>query len=133
MKLNIILSKLYSHVSRIKFLCWYTVYMNEFIQMDIFFFITSLIAIIILFFVTIIGVYLVVVIHKIKKVIREFELFALYATKTGKESIESIKEKIDTILNQGGVLERVIATALGTILAKTFSKRGKIKKDAPKD
>lgn len=107
--------------------------MNEFIQMDIFFFITSLIAIIVLFFVTIIGIYLVLFVSKIKKVIQEFEVFALYATKTGKESVELIREKIDTILNEGGIIEKVIATILGTIMAKTFSKRGKIKKDAPKD
>ena len=106
--------------------------MNDFIQMDIFFFISSLIGLIILFFVVIIGIYLVLIIHKIKKVIREFELFALYATKTGKESVESIKQKIDEILNQGGILERIVATALGTILAKSFQSRGKMRKDAPK-
>jgi hypothetical protein len=107
--------------------------MTEFIQMDIFFFIASLVAVIILFFVTIIGVYIVLIIHKIRRVIKEFELFALYATQAGKESVESVRDKIGEILNQGGILERIIATTLGTILAKTFSRRGKIKKDAPKD
>ena len=107
--------------------------MNDFIQMDIFFFISSLIAFVVLFFVTVIGIYVIVIIHKIKKVIREFELFALYTTKTGRESVESIKDKINEILNQGGILERIVATALGTILAKSFKSRGKIKKDVPKD
>lgn len=107
--------------------------MTEFIQMDIFFFITSLVAIVALFFVTVIGIYLLLIIQKVKLVIREFELFAKYATKTGRESVDSIKDKIDEVLSQGGILERIVATALGTILAKTFSRRGKIKKDAPKD
>ena len=107
--------------------------MNDFIQMDIFFFISSLIAIVTLFFVVIIGIYIVLIIQKIKLVIRQFELFAKFATKTGTESIESIKNKIDEVLSQGGILERIVATALGTILAKTFSHRGRIKKDAPKD
>lgn len=107
--------------------------MNEFLQMDIFFFITSLIAIVALFFVTIIGIYSILIIQKIKLVIREFELFAKYATKTGIESVDSIKDKIDEVLSQGGILERIVATALGTILAKSFARRGKIRKDAPKD
>lgn len=107
--------------------------MNEFIQMDIFFFITSLIALVALFFVTIIGIYAILIIQKIKLVIREFELFAKYATKTGRESVDSVKEKIDEVLNQGGILERIVATALGTILAKSFARRGKMKKDVPKD
>ena len=107
--------------------------MNDFIQMDIFFFITSLIAIVALFFVTIIGIYLIFIIQKIKLVIKEFELFAKYATKSGTESIESIKNKIDEVLKNGGVFERIITIVLGTILAKSFSKRGKIKRDAPRD
>lgn len=107
--------------------------MSDFIQMDIFFFISSLIAIVALFFVTIIGIYIILIIQKIKLVIRQFELFAKFATKTGTESIESIKNKIDEVLSQGGLLERIVATALGTILAKTFSRRGRIKKDVPKD
>jgi hypothetical protein len=107
--------------------------MNEFIQMDIFFFITSLIAIIFLFFVTIVGIYIILIIQKIKFIIKEFELFVKYATTTGKESVASIKEKIDEVLNQGGMLERIITATLGTILAKTFSKRGKIKKGARKE
>ncbi len=107
--------------------------MNDFIQMDIFFFISSLVGIVALFFVIIIGIYVILIIQKIKLVIREFELFAKFATKTGKESIESIKEKIDEVLSQGGILERIIASALGTILAKTFSRHGKIKKGVPKD
>lgn len=101
--------------------------------MDIFFFITSLIALVALFFVTVVGIYAILIIQKIKLVIREFELFAKYATKTGIESVDSIKEKIDEVLSQGGILERIVATALGTILAKSFTRRGKIHKDAPKD
>lgn len=107
--------------------------MNEFIQMDIFFFITSLIAIVILFFVTIIGIYVFILAYKIKKIMQEFEILAFYAAKTSKESIDLIKEKINNTLNQGQILERIIVSVLGTILAKSFSKRVKIKKDAPKD
>ncbi|MEN9921157.1 MAG: hypothetical protein RLZZ517_135 [Candidatus Parcubacteria bacterium] len=107
--------------------------MDQFLQMDIFFFITSLVALVALFFVVVIGIYAILIIQKIKLVIREFELFAKFATKTGMESVESIKEKIDEVLSQGGILERIVATALGTILAKSFARRGKIKKDVPKD
>lgn len=107
--------------------------MNDFIQMDIFFFITSLIALVVLFFLVVYGIYIFLIIQKIKLVIREFELFAKYATKTGMESVDSIKSKIEETLSQGGILERIVATALGTILAKSFARRGKIKRDAPKD
>ena len=106
--------------------------MNDFVQMDIFFFITSLVGVVALFFVTIIGIYLILIVQKIKLVIKEFELFAKYATKAGQESVDAIKKTIDHTLNDGGIVERIIASALGTILAKTFARRGKIRKDAPK-
>jgi hypothetical protein len=107
--------------------------MTDFIQMDIFFFITSVVAFVILFFVVIVGIYVVWIVYKIKKIVKEFEKFALYTTSTGRESLGTIKDKINEILNQGGILERIVATVLGTIIAKTFKSRGKMKKDAPKD
>lgn len=104
--------------------------MNDFIQMDIFFFIASTVALIILFFITVIGIYLVVIIRKIKNMTQEFEKFLIHTTNNTKELIEMIKQKLEEILNKGGIIERVVATVLGTILAKTFQNHGKIKKDA---
>lgn len=106
--------------------------MNEFIQMDIFFFITSLIAILVLFFIVIVGIYILLIIRRVKKITREIEKFIDQATAMGLDSLTGIKDKIQDILNQGGIVERIIATALGTIIAKSFKSRGKIKKDAPK-
>ena len=106
--------------------------MSDFIQMDIFFFITSLASLIVLFFAIIIGIYIVLIVYRVKKIVKTFEEFALYTTQTGRESIDSIKEKIEDTLSQGGIIERIVATALGTIIAKSFKNRGKIKKDVPK-
>lgn len=106
--------------------------MSNFVQMDIFFFITSVIALIFLFGVTVVGVYIILIVRKVKKIIKEIELFVEEVTTAGLDSIEVIKSKIEDILNKGGIMERVIATALGTILAKSFKNHGKIKKDAQK-
>lgn len=106
--------------------------MSDFVQMDIFFFITSIVALVLLFIVIILGVYLLLIVHKTKNIIKNIELFVLEATTTGLDSLDVIKSKIEEILNKGGIMERVIATALGTILAKSFKNRDKIKKDAPK-
>lgn len=107
--------------------------MNEFIQMDIFFFITSLIAILVLFFIVIVGIYVFLIIRRVQKITREIEKFIDQATIMGLDSLTVIKDKIQDILNQGGIVERIIATALGTIIAKSFKSRGKIKKDARKE
>lgn len=106
--------------------------MSDFVQMDIFFFITSVIALIFLFTVTVIAVYVILIIHKTKNIIKKFEIFVTDATSVGLDSIEIIKSKIEEILNKGGIMERVITSVLGTILARSFKSRDKIKKDAPK-
>jgi hypothetical protein len=106
--------------------------MNEFIQMDIFFFITSLIAFLFLFFVSIVGIYVFIIIRRIQKIIREVERFTTQASMVSLDSLTTVKEKIKEILNQGGIIERIVAVVLGTIIAKTFKTRGKIKKDARK-
>lgn len=106
--------------------------MNDFIQMDIFFFITSVAVLIFLTFMIVIGIYAVTIVRKIRVITNEVQKFVLYTTTEGKKSVESITDKIEEIINQGGIIERIIATTLGTIIAKSFGSHGKIKRDAPK-
>ena len=106
--------------------------MNEFVQMDIFFFITSIVAIVILLFVLLIGLYVFLIIKKVNMIVKEIKNLVSYTSLQGQESIESIKIKIDSILSNASWVERVVVAGLGTILAKTIKKHGKIKKDAPK-
>lgn len=100
--------------------------------MDIFFFITSLIALVSLFLIVVVGIYIMIIVHKVKKIASELEKFTLQATVSGMESIENIMNKIDSIIDKGGVVERVIVSVLGMVFARTFKNRGKIKRDAPK-
>jgi hypothetical protein len=106
--------------------------MNEFMQMEIFFFISSIAAIIVLLFGTIVGLYLFLIVKKVNAVAKEFKKLAEYSSQQGKDTLEMVKTKIEDILNHGGATERIVATALGTIIAKTFRGRGKMSKDAPK-
>lgn len=106
--------------------------MDQFMQMEIFFFITSVAAIVFLLFVTIVGIYACLIVMKINAAVREFRMFVQFASDHGKDSLEMVKAKIEDILNHGGMTERVVATALGTIISKTFKGRAKIKTEAPK-
>lgn len=106
--------------------------MDQFMQMEIFFFITSIAAIVFLLFVIVAGIYVFLIIRKVHTIVHEAKLFAQYASGQGKDSLEMIKAKIEDILSHGGMTERVVATALGTIIAKTFKGRAKIKPEAPK-
>lgn len=101
--------------------------------MDIFFFISSLIALILLFLITILGIYIFIIVKKIKKIVKEFEQLSTYVNQQGRQSFDNIKDKIESVLDGRGVMERIIVATLGTILAKVFKSRGKIKKDAPKE
>ena len=106
--------------------------MNEFVQMDIFFFITTVVALVFLVLITIVGTYIFLLVRKIHKIINEVkEIIQLLRTQGG-ESLGVIKEKIDSILNNVGWVEKSIIAALGTIIAKTFVKRGKISKEVQK-
>lgn len=106
--------------------------MNEFVQMDIFFFITTVVALVFLVLITIVGTYIFLLVRKIHKIINEVkEIIQLLRTQGG-ESLGAIKEKIDSILSNVGWVEKSIIAALGTIIAKTFAKRGKIKKEVQK-
>jgi len=106
--------------------------MNEFVQMDIFFFISSIAAIVVLLFMVIIGLYVFLIIKKVHIIVKEIKNLVCYASLQSQESIESIKIKIDSILSNASWVERVVVAGLGTILAKTIHKHGKIKKDVPK-
>jgi hypothetical protein len=106
--------------------------MDQFMQMEIFFFIASVAAIVALLFVVVVGLYVFLIVRKTHSIIHEARLFAQFASSQGKDSLEMIKNKIEDILSRGGATERVIATALGTILAKTFKGRAKMKPEAPK-
>lgn len=106
--------------------------MSDFLQMDIFFFITSVVLLILLFVVTLVGIYIILIVRKVKNIIKELEIFVKKATTSGLDSVDFLKAKVEETLNKGGLIERAIISILGTILAKSFKKRDKIKKDAPK-
>lgn len=106
--------------------------MNDFLQMDIFFFITSFATIAFTILTVVIGLYLFSIVRKVKIIVQELQDFALYASSEGKKTVTDLQVKIDDILNSGGVMERVIVTTLGTIIAKTFKSHVKIKREVLK-
>lgn len=106
--------------------------MNDFVQMDVFFFISSITSLIFLFFVLLIGLYVFLIVKKINHITKEFKDLSIHISQKGKETIDQISSKIETALNNGGTLEKIIASIVGTILAYYLGFRGKIKKDARK-
>lgn len=106
--------------------------MSEFMQMEIFFFISSIAAIIALLIVTVAGIYVYMILKKVHAIIRETKGLIEFSSQQGRITLEMVKDKIESLLERGGATERIVATALGTIITKTFKGRGKIKKDAPK-
>ncbi len=101
-------------------------------QMEIFFFIASVAAIIFLLFATVVGIYVAIIMRRVNAIVREAKAFVAEMRQEGKISLEMIRERVDQILSRGGAIERIVVTSLGTILAKTIKKRAKIKRDAPK-
>lgn len=106
--------------------------MDQFLQMDIFFFIASVAAVVVLLIATVVGIYVWLIIKRVNAIVREVRALVAHASTQGKLSIDVIKDRIEALLSGGGVTERIVATALGTIIAKTFKGRGKIRSEAPK-
>lgn len=106
--------------------------MNDFVQMDIFFFITSLVALVFLILLTVCGVYIVLWIKKIHTIISDLKEIIRFAKVHGENSIELIKNKIEHILDNAGWIEKSIIVSIATFIAKKTKKYGKIKKDVPK-
>jgi small basic protein len=107
--------------------------MNDFIQMDIFFFISSVIAILFLFFVTVIGIYVFLIIKKIYYISEQFKKLSEYLTSKTSQTADTILGKINSMLQGAGPVEKFMATFVGTIIAQSLKFRGKIKKDARKN
>ena len=106
--------------------------MNDFVQMDIFFFIASVAAIAFLIFTILIGVYVFKIVKNIKEISKDLQDLAVYARSEGRKTVGDVRDKVDQVLNGGSFVERTVVSTLGTIIAKTFKSRGKIKKDVPK-
>jgi len=106
--------------------------MNDFIQMDIFFFISSITSAVLLSVGIVISVYIFIFLKRIKKIINEVEKLVAYAATESKDVITMIVSKIDVMLDNVGVVEKTVLTIMGTLLAKKLKKRGKIKKDDQK-
>lgn len=106
--------------------------MSEFMQMEIFFFISSIAAIIVLLLGTVAGLYVYLILKKVHAIVKETKGLIEFSSQQGKITLEMVKDKIESLLDRGGATERIVATTLGTIITKTFKGRGKIKKDAPK-
>lgn len=106
--------------------------MNDFIQMDIFFFISSITAIIFLLLIAVVGVYVFLIVKKVNQITKEFRDLSLHISQKTSEATESISEKIDALLSHTGPVEKMVAAVIGTILARIFSFRGKMKRGARK-
>ncbi len=106
--------------------------MNDFVQMDIFFFIASVAVVIFLLFVVVIGVYVVHIVKNLKAVSKDLQDLAVYARSEGRKTVTEVRDKVDQVLNGGSFIEKTVVSTLGTIIAKTFKSRGKIKKEVPK-
>jgi hypothetical protein len=102
--------------------------------MDIFFFITSIVAIVVLVFLTTVGVYVFLIIQKVKKHCKRIKKICFFTSLQSQESVESIKDKIEEILKSRWVSSNEsLQLHWGLFLQKLFKKRGKMKKDAPKE
>ena len=106
--------------------------MNDFLQMDVFFFISSLFFIVLLSVGIVISVYLFIFLNRIRKIINEVERLVTYVATESKDAIELVTSKIGEMMNNVGVVEKTAITIMGTLLANKFKKRAKIKKEAPK-
>ena len=106
--------------------------MNDFLQMDIFFFISSLVALVFLSLVVVVWIYVLIFIKRTKTIIDEIEKIVKYTVVEGKGVIDMLVSKIDSTFNNVGVVEKTVLTVIGSLLAKKNKKRGKIKKEVPK-
>ena len=106
--------------------------MDKFIQMDIFFFISSLVGIVFLSVGIIIASYVFFFMKKLNNILAQIEHLIKYATVESEEAINLVTSRIDSILSNIGIVEKTAITVVSTLLAKKFKKRGKIKRDAPK-
>lgn len=106
--------------------------MNEFIQMDVFFFISSVASIIFLALATIIGVYVFLILKKIHHIVKDMKEISAHISQKTSETTDTISSKVEALLSDVGPVEKTIATVLGIILAQSISFRGKIKKGVRK-
>ncbi|HEY9886063.1 MAG TPA: hypothetical protein V6C96_02260 [Vampirovibrionales bacterium] len=106
--------------------------MDKFIQMDIFFFISSLVGIGFLSLVIIVATYVFFFMKKVNKILAQIEHLIKYATVESEDALNMITSRIDSILSNIGIVEKTAITIVSTIFAKKIRKRAKIKKDAQK-
>lgn len=100
--------------------------------MDIFFFISSVATILFLMFAIIIGLYVFKITKKIHDILNEIHALTHQIANDSKDVFAAVQYKMEQMSRKESVVERVVVNTLGTIFAKTFKSRDKIKKDVPK-
>jgi ABC-type multidrug transport system fused ATPase/permease subunit len=104
--------------------------MDKFIQMDIFFFISSLIAFFVLFFVIVIGLYIFLIVRKINKLTKITKEFTAHLSQKGRETTDSMSQAFQSILKETGVIHKIVKAVFAVLLTKIF--HATIKKEARK-
>lgn len=107
--------------------------MNDFMQMNIFFFVSSISSIILLVLATIIGVYVFLIVKKIHRIVEDMKELSAHISQKTSETTDTISSKVEALMSNVGPVEKTIATILGIILAQSISFRGKMKRDVRKD
>lgn len=100
--------------------------MDEFIQMDVFFFIASIGTVLLIVGLVIIMIFVIVVIKKINKIVDQTKQFADVLVREGEETIDLVKTRTSEILNTNGIPQKVLGMILGAVVTKIVGK--KIKK-----
>lgn len=104
--------------------------MDKFIQMDIFFFITSVIGFMVLFFVTVIGVYVFLITRRIHALTKSFEQFVTHLSQKGKEASDVISKKLESLIKDTGIIQKIAKSVFAVLISKII--HGTIKKGARK-
>ena len=62
----------------------------------------------------------------------DLQYLVAYSTDQSLDSIDMIRDKIESILDGAGWVEKAVVAGVGTIIAKTIKTRVKIKREARK-
>jgi hypothetical protein len=104
--------------------------MDKFIQMDIFFFITSVIGFVVLFFAVLIGIYVFLITKRIHALTKSFQEFVTHVSKKGSEASDILSEKFESLIKETGIIQKVAKSLFAVLISKII--HGTIKKDARK-
>jgi uncharacterized protein YoxC len=100
---------------------------NEFIQMNVFFFIASIAMILLTIGLVVAIIFIIIVIRKINKIVDQTKEFAEVLVKEGEETLDIVKTRTNEILSNDGLPQKILATILGVIITKVVGKKIKRK------